>query len=222
MILAAGLGKRMRPLTLSTPKPLLCVGGKPLIEYHLEALAAAGVREVVINVAYLGEQIKAALGNGQRWQLAIEYSTEPSPLETAGAIAQALPLLGDQPFLLINADIWTDLPLGPLLSISLGDALGHLVLVNNPEHHPQGDFSIAAGRLLERREPAYTFSGVSVLHPQLIATYPQRRACFPLVEVFREGIAQGQLTAQHYGGRWCDVGTVERLRGLDGCLLKER
>ena len=142
MILAAGRGERMRPLTDSTPKPLLRVGGKALIEYHLEKLAAAGIRDVVINISYLGERIREILGDGSRWHLSIQYSIEPEPLETAGAILQALPLLGEQPFVLINGDVWTDYAIEKLKDYPLQSSCGHLVLVNNPSHHPEGDFSV--------------------------------------------------------------------------------
>lgn len=215
MILAAGLGKRMRPLTEHTPKPLLKVGGKPLIEYHLERLATAGIDEVIINTAYLGEQLPVALGDGSRWRLTIHYSAENEPLETGGGISRALPLLGEAPFLLINGDIWTDFSIERLLNHDLGDKLGHLVLVYNPEHHPQGDYSIQQGLLIAKQQPAYTFSGISVIHPALIADYPQRRHRFPLGEVFAYTIDQQQLSAEHYSGEWCDIGTVERLTELD-------
>ena len=224
MILAAGFGKRMLPLTNTNPKPLLRVADKPLIEYHLEALAAAGVHDVVINVAHLGEKIKASLGDGHRWQLSIQYSTENTPLETAGGIAHALPLLGDEPFLVVNGDVWTDLELTPLLSKSLGSSLGHLVLVDNPEHHPEGDFSIDDnGWLIKKCEPAYTFSGISIIHPKLISDYSERRDCFPLGEVFHATLTKKPLLkAEYYTGRWCDVGTIDRLQRLDAALRGEQ
>ncbi|MGH1485794.1 MAG: N-acetylmuramate alpha-1-phosphate uridylyltransferase MurU [Cellvibrionaceae bacterium] len=218
MILAAGFGERMRPLTEHTPKPLLKVGGKSLIEYHLERLSSVGVRDVIINVAHLGDQIKKVLGSGERWQLSIQYSVEPEPLETAGAIVHALPLLGESPFLLVNGDVWTDFPFTSLLSKELDNALGHLVLVNNPEHHPGGDFSIDHGLLANKNEQAYTFAGVSLLHPSLLADYPESRIRFPLGEVFRYFLSQKKLTAEHYSGQWFDIGTVDRLESLDHLL----
>lgn len=227
MILAAGRGERMRPLTLTTPKPLLQVGGKPLIEYHLERLAAVGIGEVVINIAYLSEQIREALGDGQRWSLRIHYSPEPEPLETAGALLHALPLLGDKPFMLLNGDIWTDFDFAALANVGLNDdSLGHLVLVDNPAHNAKGDFSLDGDRLIlagdkadelnkEPQKSTYTFSGISLLHPRLIRDYPQQRPRFPLVEVFHHAIAQRQLQGSHYDGEWWDIGTVERLQDLD-------
>ena len=218
MILAAGFGERMRPLTEHTPKPLLNVGGKPLIEYHLERLSSAGIEDVIINIAHLGDQIKEALGSGERWQLSIQYSVEPEPLETAGAIVHALPLLGNTPFLLINGDVWTDFPFSSLLSTELNNALAHLVLVDNPEHHPNGDFSIEHGLLASKNEQAYTFAGISVLHPLLLTRYPKRRVHFPLGEVLRYFLLQQKITAEDYTGQWFDIGTVDRLERLDRLL----
>ena len=221
MILAAGRGQRMRPLTLTTPKPLLVVGGKPLIVYHLERLAAVGVREVIINTAYLGEQIKRALGSGSQWGLTLLYSEEPQPLETAGAIVHALPLLGDRPFILINADIWSDCDLSALLNHTLSPYLGHLLLTANPEHHPQGDFAIVDGELSSQlpHHQCYTFTGISVLSPDLIAAYPNKRATFPLAEVFHYAIDKHLLSAEIIDSHWCDIGTPERLQALDRRLM---
>ena len=224
MILAAGLGKRMRPLTDHTPKPLLPVGGKPLIEYHLEKLAALGVREVVINIAYLGQAIRDAVGDGSRWGVNVHYSQEPEPLETAGAINLAFPLLGDEPFLLVNGDVWTDYPLTPLCHHELAEgALGHLLMVNNPEYREAGDFALEAGCVVAREadQVGLTFSGISLLHPALVSGYPDRRRRFALREVFDRAIAQGQLTGELYDGQWWDVGTPERLAQLDEQLLKQ-
>ena len=221
MILAAGFGERMRPLTEHTPKPLLKVGGKSLIEYHLENLSAAGISDVVINIAHLGEQIRNALGNGKRWQLSIRYSVEPEPLETAGAVLNALPLLGDDPFLLINGDVWSDFSFASLLKQSMNSSLGHLVLVDNPVHHISGDFSLSDGFLAEKDITAYTFSGISVLTPSLITDYPQCRDHFPLGEVFRYYLSQRKITAEHYSGQWFDIGTVDRLHQLDNMLLSK-
>lgn len=235
MILAAGLGNRMRPLTDHTPKPLLCAGGKPLIEYHLENLRRAGIREVIINLAYLGEKIRAHLSDGQQFGLKIRYSTEPEPLETGGAILHALDLLGEEPFLLINGDVWCDLEFAQFIqqpiveNTSAENQLGHLLLVPNPEFHPLGDFALASsGRLLddpekpvglERIAPQrFTFGGISLLKPELIAKYPDKRQKFPLVEVLRRAINNGQLTGQVHQGHWSDVGTPARLQALENYL----
>src|SRR5688572_2309883 len=217
MILAAGEGRRMRPLTLEIPKPLLEVEGTSLIVHHIRRLKNAGVNDLVINIAYLGEKIRAALGNGEQFGLRIQYSAEPEPLETAGALLHALPLLGDAPFLLINGDVWTDYPFASLLQRPLNN-LGHLVLVPNPAHKLLGDFSVDNdGRLQELDgETSFTFSGISVLSPKLISTYPQQRAKFPLREIFGWAIRNRQLTAEVFDGIWCDVGTPERLAELNG------
>jgi len=224
MILAAGLGNRMRPLTDHTPKPLLCAGGKPLIEYHLEKLQRAGVREVIINLAYLGEKIRAHLGDGQRFGLEIIYSSEPEPLETGGALLQALDLLGTNPFLLINGDVWCDLDIAQFIQQPLSATqLGHLLLVTNPEFHPRGDFALADNGLLVddpdcNHPQRFTFGGISLLKPDIIASYPDKRQKFPLVEVLRRAIAHHQLTGQVHSGHWSDVGTPMRLQELDNYL----
>lgn len=224
MILAAGLGNRMRPLTDHTPKPLLCANNKPLIEYHLENLQRAGICEVIINLAYLGEKIRAHLGSGDRWNLKIQYSQEPEPLETGGAIVQALKLLGDDAFLLINGDVWCDLEFSVLIAQQLNPThMGHLLLVPNPEFHPQGDFALSdTGLLLEdaqKKHPQrFTFAGISLLKPELVSHYPNKREKFPLVECFRHAIAQQQLSGQVHLGHWSDVGTPERLQALEDYL----
>lgn len=218
MILAAGLGKRMRPLTDNTPKPLLCVGGKPLIVYHLERLQALEVSEVVINVSYLGDEIVKALGDGSDWNVAIHYSFEDEPLETGGAILQALPFLGDEPFLLVNGDVWTDDDLHTLARTPLGEnSLGRLLLVPNPGHNTQGDFSLLEGHLLHNTEvdAGYTFSGLSLIHPDLVGRYPERRQAFPLREAFAYAIAQDRLEGELFDAPWWDIGTPERLAELD-------
>lgn len=226
MILAAGLGNRMRPLTDHTPKPLLCAGGKPLIEYHLENLQRAGIREVVINLAYLGEKIRTYLGDGQQFDLNIHYSSEPEPLETGGAILHAMDLLGAEPFLLINGDVWCDLDLTQFIQQPFSEnQLGHLLLVPNPPFHPQGDFALAEnGQLLDDPDKIYpqrfTFGGISLLKPELIAGYPDKRQKFPLVEVLRRAINHQQLTGQVHSGHWSDVGTPERLHELEHYLLQ--
>lgn len=210
MVLAAGLGTRMRPLTDHTPKPLLPVAGKPLIVWHLERLAAAGFDEVVINHAWLGAQIEQRLGDGSEWGLTIRYSPEAEPLETGGGIFQALPLLGEAPFAVINGDIWTDYPLAQLRRQQPKGA--HLVLIDNPEHNPGGDFVLADARLQEREEgaPALTFAGISVLNPALFADC--QRGAFPLRPLLTGAILRGAATGEHFTGCWLDVGTPERLQ----------
>ncbi len=221
LILAAGLGNRMRPLTDHTPKPLLQVGGKPIIEYHLEKLQRAGVKQVVINLAYLGEKIRGHLGDGSRFGLEICYSPEPEPLETGGAILHAADLLGNSPFLLINGDVWCDLDLGKFSRHcpEQAGALGHLLLVPNPDFHPQGDFTLGQNGLLldilDSKLPRFTFSGISYLHPELVKAYPGKRQKFPLVEAFRHAITNGWLTGEVHHGSWSDLGTPERLSALD-------
>ncbi len=221
MILAAGYGKRMRPLTDSIPKPLLPVAGKPLLLYHIERLRAVGITRLVINVAHLGEQIMASLGDGAGLGVSIEYSVEPYPLETGGSLAKALPLLGEQPFLLVNGDIWTDYPFQRLIKAGLAeDCLGKLVLVPDPAHNPGGDFALSGERLLAAgaRGDSYTFSGISLLRPQLVADYPRRREVFPLREVLAGALQQQRLCGELYRGQWWDIGTPERLQALDALL----
>lgn len=223
MILAAGLGQRMRPLTDTLPKPMLSVAGKPLLQYHLENLAAAGITNVVINLAYLGDKIREFVGNGEKFGLSVIYSKEPEPLETAGALLNALHLLGDEPFLLVNGDVWADYDLSKLAGYSLQtDEDAHLVLVSNPDFHPAGDFSPNAGGRLENN-PAlekFTFAGISLIHPRLIDGYPNKRLKFPLGEVLRFGIEQHRISAEIYHGAWSDVGTPERLAQLNRQLCK--
>lgn len=221
MVLAAGLGRRMRPLTDHTPKPLLNVGGKPLLQYHLEALAGAGVRDVVINTAYLGDQIQAFAGHGARWGLTIQYSEETEPLETGGAIHRALPLLGDEPFLLLNGDVYTDFPLASLTQRPLHpDALGRLLLVPNQPFHPEGDFGLTDSGHLTLQSPRLTFAGISLLRPGLIAHYPNRRDVFPLLEALLPALQAGQLEGLSYEGYWNDVGTPERLADVERTLTE--
>lgn len=207
MILAAGKGERMRPLTLHTPKPLLPVAGKALIEYHIEALAAAGITELVINHAWLGQQVEQALGDGDRYGVRIAYSAESEPLETGGGIFKALPLLGDEPFIVVNGDVWTDYDFSLLHGHA--DCLAHLVLVDNPPHHPQGDFSLASGKVSEGGDSRLTYSGISILHPRLFAGCSA--GAFALAPLLRTAMGQGQVGGEHFAGRWLDVGTVERL-----------
>jgi MurNAc alpha-1-phosphate uridylyltransferase len=209
MLLAAGRGERLRPLTDERPKPLLEVGGKPLVVWQLENLRRAGVTEVVINLAWLGEQIAHRLGDGSRWGLRVHYSPEPpNALETAGGIRQALELLGDAPFMLANADVWTRFDFSTLPGAPRG--LAHLVLVPNPEHHPQGDFALEAGQINDHGSPRYTYAGVGVFSPELFRSIvPGTRA--PLAPLLREAMARGAVSGEIFSGPWIDVGTVERL-----------
>lgn len=219
MILAAGKGERLRPLTLHTPKPLVQVGGMPLIEYHVRALARAGITELVVNHAWLGEQIEAYLGSGDRFGAHIDYSAEGEPLETGGGIFRALPLLGDQPFIVVNGDIWTDYDFA---SLTLPPAsLAHLVLVNNPPHHPAGDFVLADGKVVEGSAAAtFTYSGIAVLHPRLFEGCPA--GAFKLAPLLRQAMAEGAVSGEHYRGNWVDVGTHERLAEVEGILEARR
>jgi MurNAc alpha-1-phosphate uridylyltransferase len=213
MILAAGRGERMRPLTDHTPKPLLQVAGKPLIQYHIEALRAAGIRDLVINIAHLGERIQACLGDGAALGVRIRYSPEPEgALETGGGIHQALPLLGDAPFLVINGDLWTDYPFAQLCARSLDDDLAFLVLVPNPPQHPGGDFCLQAGRVQAQGEPRHTFSGIGLYHPWLFSACAPGR--FALAPLLREAMGRDQVGGELYPGVWSDVGTPQRLREL--------
>jgi N-acetyl-alpha-D-muramate 1-phosphate uridylyltransferase len=226
MILAAGLGNRMRPLTDHTPKPLLSAGGKPLLQYHLESLTSAGITEVIINLAYLGEQIRDFVGDGSRFGLNVCFSQEPEPLETGGALLQALPKLGNESFLLVNGDVWCDLDFSQWANRQLTDSqLGHLLLVPNPAFHPQGDFALTAnGQLLNDLDKAcaerYTYGGIGLLNPALIRDYPLLRPKFPLVEVLRRAIDNNQLSGDVYRGHWSDVGTPQRLQELEEYLAK--
>lgn len=217
MILAAGRGERLRPLTDHTPKPLLRAGAHSLIEYHLLALAAAGVDHVVINLGHLGEQIPAALGDGRRYGLAIDYSDErDAVLETGGGICKALPLLRTDPFLVVNGDIWTDLDRRRLPATITGVA--HLVLVANPPHNPHGDFALDHGRVTEVQpgKAGWTFSGIGIYRRALFADCTGGR--FPLAPLLRRAIAAGEVSGERYEGRWIDVGTLERLQSLDAQL----
>ncbi|MDO8962009.1 MAG: nucleotidyltransferase family protein [Methylophilus sp.] len=221
MILAAGRGERMRPLTDHTPKPLLKVGGKPLIVWHIEGLAKAGFREIVINHAHLGTQIEQYLGNGAQWNVSIQYSPETIALETAGGIANALPLLGDMPFCVVNGDVFTDYDFGQLAvkaqGVLNGDALLHLVLVNNPPQHPNGDFAIEQGKLQNMGTPMLTFSGIGVYQPALFAGIVRGDAA-KLAPLIRNAITEDKATAEHYNGVWHDIGTPQRLTELDQWL----
>ncbi|WP_444959250.1 nucleotidyltransferase family protein [Microbulbifer sp. ZKSA002] len=222
MVLAAGFGRRMRPLTDQTPKPLLPIAGKPLIEYAIERLAAIGVQKVVINLGYLGPKIRQQLGSGSRWGLDIHYSVEheEEPLETAGGILKALPLIGDSSFLVVNGDVWCDYDLSQWIERPLPESCpGRLLMVPNPPHNPDGDFGIEGGLLSGTAKPRYTFAGISWLRAETLTEYPKRRECFGLGEVFI--FNEDKLQAELYEGDWCDVGTPERLENLDRRLTGE-
>jgi MurNAc alpha-1-phosphate uridylyltransferase len=228
LILAAGLGERMRPLTNTTPKPLLDAGGKPLIAWHLEKLAAIGVRDVVINTSWLAPRFPEVLGDGARWGLQLHYSYEgPTPLETGGGMFKALPLLGGEPFLAVNGDVWTDFDFARLPREPRGVA--HLVLVNNPPQHPQGDFALGEdGSLADEGEGKLTFAGIGVYRASLFDDWraiigdapgadedPPRFRTPPLL---RAAMARGAVDGTHHAGRWTDVGTPQRLTELDAQL----
>jgi MurNAc alpha-1-phosphate uridylyltransferase len=226
MILAAGRGERMRPLTDTCPKPLLRAGGLPLIGWHLRRLAAAGVHEVVINHAWLGDRIEQALGDGRDWGVSIRYSPEGEALETAGGIARALPLLGEAPFLVINGDVWCDWDVGRARTIAdrmlALDLAAWCVLVDNPDHHPRGDFTLDAGRLADGPAadgagPRLTFAGIGLYRPGLFAgVAADARA--PLAPLLRAAAAARRAGAERHLGRWIDVGTPQRLAELDAQL----
>jgi MurNAc alpha-1-phosphate uridylyltransferase len=214
MVLAAGLGTRMRPLTEDVPKPLLPAGGRPLLEHQLRALAHAGVRRIVINHSRQGEKNEAALGDGSAFGVHIDYSPEGEvPLDTGGGIRRALPLLGSAPFIVVNGDVWTDFDYAALPQRPAASA--HLVLVPNPAHHPRGDFALERDRV--REEGALlTYSGIGVFAPELFGDSPD--GAFPLAPLLRRAIRAGRVTGQLHAGRWIDVGTPERLRELDVLL----
>ncbi len=221
MLLAAGRGVRMRPLTDTRPKALLAVGGKPLIVWHLEKLARAGFTQAVINHAHLGHMIEAELGDGSRFGLRLRYSAESAALETAGGIARALPMLGAAPFLVLNADIYSDYDFAALARLELGDRLAHLVLVDNPPQHPRGDFALEAGSVHAGGERLLTFSGMGVYAPRLFrGIAPEAKA--PLAPLLRKAMAAGRVSGEHYRGRWHDIGTAARLQALDAELRGRR
>jgi len=217
MILAAGRGERLRPLTDHLPKALVQAGGKTLVAWQLERLAAAGFREVVINVAYLGERIEAHLGNGSAFGVTLAYSREAQPLESAGGIAQARLLLGREPFALVNADVFCDYVLAALRARALEGCLAHLVLAPNPPHHAAGDFSLAGGRAGNAPAPRYTYTGIALLDPALVA--PVRAGDkAQLAPLLRAAAQEGRLAGELYAGLWRDIGTAERLAELDALL----
>lgn len=220
MILAAGFGKRLRPLTLKKPKPLVDVAGKPLIVYHVERLAAVGISDIIINHGWLGRQIEDVLEDGARWGVNIEYSIEDIPLETGGGIFKALPKLspdGSKPFLVINGDIFTDFPL-ETLNLS-DDQLANLVLVDNPAFKNKGDFSLNGTQVVMDEDPDWTFSGISMLSPKLF--HRCQPGTFKLAPLLIDGIRQAKVSGQHYQGYWTDVGTLERLQSLEQYLQKQ-
>lgn len=232
MLLAAGKGTRMLPLTATTPKPLLKAGGSTLIEHQIRKLAAAGFTELVINHAWLGAQIEAALGDGSALGVSIQWSREDEPLETAGGIVRALPLLGPEPFALVNADIWTDYPFARLRHALAATDLVHLVLVPNPAHHPNGDFSLSGSARLLSSQPSsqlppqassqgaatqrYTYSGIAVFNPHLFDDMADGKA--PLLPCLQKAIGLRRASGDVFGGAWIDVGTPERLAELDSQL----
>jgi MurNAc alpha-1-phosphate uridylyltransferase len=219
MILAAGRGERLRPLTEATPKPLIDVAGRPLIGWHLERLAASGLREVVINVSHLAEQIVAAVGDGRRYGMRIVYSREAEPLETAGGIATARALLGPEPFLLVNGDIYCEYDFRNLLGRDLKADLAHLVLIPNPPHHPQGDFTLDDGFVGNAPAPRYTYSGIALMSPALVAEVRAGEKA-PLAPLLREGAGRRRISGELYTGLWQDVGTAERLAALRSHLSR--
>ncbi|MCD6680085.1 MAG: nucleotidyltransferase family protein [Burkholderiaceae bacterium] len=221
MLLAAGRGERMRPLTDACPKPLLRAGGRMLIEWHLLALARAGIVDVVVNHAHLGAQVEQALGDGARWNLRIRYSPEGEALETAGGIARALPMLGEEPFVVAASDVYTDFDYARAMAIAsrmrADDLLAWCLLVPNPAHHPSGDFAMHDDRLLAEGEPKLTFSGIGVYRADLFdGVDPSRKA--PLAPLLRAAALAGRAGAQRHDGRWIDVGTPQRLAALDAQL----
>jgi len=217
MLLAAGLGERLRPITDKIPKPLIKIAGKPLIEYHLENLKSAGFKEVVINLSHLGEKIEEYLGDGSQFDLEIEYSQEGTePLETAGGIIHALPLLGDKPFLVLNADIWCNHSLS-FVNLSR-DKLVHLVLVDNPTHNPNGDFAYEFGRVYNTGKNHLTFSGMGIYDPRLFKDYTARKLA--LAPILRNAIDKELVSAEYFTGKWFDIGTQDRLVEAESYLLE--
>ncbi|MES9949502.1 MAG: N-acetylmuramate alpha-1-phosphate uridylyltransferase MurU [Candidatus Thiodiazotropha sp.] len=218
MILAAGRGERMRPLTDKLPKPLLPIAGKPLIVHHIERLAEAGFNELIINHAHLGEMIEAELGDGAAWGVEIRYSPEFTALETGGGIYHALPLLGERPFLVLNGDIWCDFDFSGL-NLKQKD-MAHLVLVPNPDHHRQGDFQLKQGRVSQGSERRLTFSGIGVYHPRLFASC--RPEAFPLGPLLRAAMDRGHVSGECFNGLWMDIGTPQRLTRLEQLIMQDR
>jgi len=215
MILAAGRGERLRPLTDKLPKPLIKAGGKALIEYHLEKLVQAGFNEIVINTAWLAEKIHQQLGDGSQYGLTIQYSDEEQALETAGGIIKALPLLGDEPFLVINGDIWCDLNFSTIKELK-PSSQAHLFLVNNPEHNPDGDFSLQNNLIKNTGDTMFTFSGIGIYRPDFFEE--QTAGAVPLAPIIRKKADKDLVSGEIYPGLWTDVGTIERLELLEKTL----
>jgi MurNAc alpha-1-phosphate uridylyltransferase len=212
MILAAGRGERLRPLTDTLPKPLVKVRGKPLIEHHIQALSAAGFREIVINQGHLGDLLREKIGDGGRWDISIHWSDEqPTALETGGGIHRALPLLGSAPFLVVNGDIWTDYPFARLRAVKCDWA--HLVMIANPAHNPRGDFALLGARIRYEGEEKLTFSGIGVYHPRLFDGCEPGK--FSVVPLLRSAMKNHLVTGEHYAGCWDDIGTLERLESIE-------
>ncbi|MEH6579601.1 MAG: nucleotidyltransferase family protein [Amphritea sp.] len=225
MILAAGLGTRMRPLTLKTPKPLLAIANKRLIEYHIERLVRAGFTELVINHAWLGEQIEQFIGDGSRYGATVHYSAETEPLETGGGIHRILDKLSatDEPFAVINGDVFTNYPFAKLvngLSENKQPILAHLILVDNPEHNPLGDFQIDADKMVSEGDEKLTFSGISVLSPQLFANCEAGK--FPLAPLLKKAMSEGKVSGEYFSGYWRDIGTPERLQQVTDDVLRDQ
>jgi len=215
MILSAGRGRRMGALTDHTPKPLLLVKGQPLITYHLKALAEAKVKNIVINLGYLGEKIEALLGDGHAFGVRIHYSYEDPILETAGGIKKALPLLGEKPFIVMSADIFTDFPFHTLNREPKG--MAHLVLTDNPPFHPKGDYALAEGRVSESGETLLNFAGIGLYRPELFDACP--KGAYPLGKLLKDSIRNGQITGEYYSGLWHNVGTSEQLQEVEQLFL---
>lgn len=223
MILAAGFGTRMRPLTDNTPKPMLQVAGMPLIEYHVRNCVRAGITEIVINHAYLGEQIEKYLGDGKQFGCTINYSREGEPLDTGGGIFRALPLLGEQPFIAMNADVWTDYPLKNLLAIARENSreknsvLAHLVMTDNPPQHPHGDFYLREGLIAETGDgDKLTWTGLRVINPALFNGCSD--GTFSIVPLLKDAMKKSLVSGEYFGGRWFDIGTPERLREINALV----
>jgi N-acetyl-alpha-D-muramate 1-phosphate uridylyltransferase len=221
MILAAGRGERMRPLTDTTPKPLLKVGGKALIEYHIEALAAAGIREIVINLAWKGALLREQLGDGQRFSVALNYSDEGDvALETGGGVFNALPLLGSEPFIVVSGDVWSAFPYRTLVACLAAQDMAHFVLVPNPEFHARGDFCLSGKRITDGDGPRYTYANIGVFRPKFFEGCSAGQ--FPLVPIMRRWIKQGRVSGELYEGAWRNVGTPRQLEELDRELSREK
>jgi N-acetyl-alpha-D-muramate 1-phosphate uridylyltransferase len=220
MILAAGRGERMRPLTDSAPKPLLTVGGKALIEYHIEALAKAGVQDIVINLAWRGSMLREALGDGEHFAVRLHYSDEGSEaLETGGGVFKALPLLGPDPFIVVSGDIWTDYPMQRLLEQPRGADTAHFIMVPNPSFHPRGDFSLQDGRISEAPAPRYTYANIGVFTAEFFGECEPGR--FPLVPIMRRWIRENRVSGELYEGEWRNIGTPAQLAELDSYIREK-